>query len=161
MEKMMNFDDEKAKGEFSNNSSASTTPKMQKKIEGLISSKRNLWKNWGWKQSPAKSSSIEEETSSMLESPKKSPKHEYRTSSNEIINTAVDLQTPLLRRQHKQQNSKEVRSSADARLIQIINPTDAIDKFDSECDEFQSLLSENGRPASIHTIQAYSQPKEF
>ena len=129
-------------------------------------------KPWGWKQSPIKSSSIEEEppsTTILLESPSpkkslssksstpnQSPKH--RISSSETIrNCSSDETTPFRRRKNnrQQQNNDsktELRSSASARLIQLFDSKDGIDKLSSDY-EFYSLLPENGRPASIHVIQ--------
>lgn len=158
-------------GEISESSSASATPKVHKKFDGvrdgnLSASKRHRWKNWGWKHSPAKSSSIEEETSAaLLESPKKSlssksstpnqsPKHKFKVNQNDAVLNGDELSTPFRRRKQKSEVSKsELRSSAGARLIQLLENTEGINKVDSECDEFYALLPENGRPASIHIIQ--------
>lgn len=130
-------------------------------------------KAWGWKQSPIKSSSIEEEpppSSVLLESPSpkkslssksstpnQSPKH--RISSSETIrNCSSDEMTPFRRRknnrqqQHQNGSKTELRSSASARLIQLFDSKDEIDKLSSDT-EFYSLLPENGRPASIHVLQ--------
>lgn len=131
-------------------------------------------KAWGWKQSPIKSSSIEEEPPSstiLLESPSpkkslssksstpnQSPKH--RISSSETIrNCSSDEMTSFRRRKNnrpqQQQNNgskTELRSSASARLIQLFDSKDEIDKLSSD-NEFYSLLPENGRPASIHVLQ--------
>lgn len=177
MKKMAILDDESVTtGEYSENSSASATPKGQKKLDGSGgsgSSKRHRWKNWGWKHSPAKSLSIEEEPAALLESPKKShsskssspnqsPKHKFRISSNEAM--ANDSSSSPLRRrkQNKSDASKvELRSSAGARLIQIIDNNDGLDKLDADCDEFIALLPENGRPASIHIIQTLSRTDDF
>lgn len=155
-------------GEHSENSSASVTPKVQKKLENMSSSKRHRWKNWGWKHSPAKSLSIEEEpTSALLDSPKKSlssksstpnqsPKHKYKINSNETISNGGDeLSTPFRRRKHKTEAAKsELRASAGARLIQLYDNNDDSDKLDAH-DEFHALLPDNGRPASIHIIQTH------
>lgn len=176
MKKLAIMDDENLTsegGEYSENSSASVTPKVQKKLESVGSAKRHRWKNWGWKHSPAKSSSIEEEPTSALESPKKSlssksstpnqsPKHKFKVNSNEtIVNGGEDLSTPFRRRKHKTEAAKtELRSSAGARLIQLYDNNDESDKVDSH-DEFHALLPENGRPASIHIIQTLARPDEL
>jgi hypothetical protein len=177
MKKLAIMDDEsltaEGGGENSENSSASATPKVQKKLESMSSSKRHRWKNWGWKHSPAKSSSIEEEpTSTLLDSPKKShssksstpnqsPKHKYKVNSNETIVSSGDESTPFRRRKHKTEATKsELRSSAGARLIQLYDNNDDSEKLDSH-DEFHSLLPENGRPASIHIIQTLAGPDEL
>lgn len=175
MRKMATLTDENATSEFSENSSASATPKAQKKLEGSGgsgSAKRHRWKNWGWKHSPAKSSSIEEEPTALLESPKKSqssksstpnqsPKHKYRINSSEAMANGDDS-TPFRRRKQQSDASKvELRSSAGARLIQIIDNNDDLDRLNSDCDEFLALLPENGRPASIHIIQTLARPEDF
>lgn len=160
--------------EHSENSSASATPKVRKKLDVTKegSAKRHRWKNWGWKHSPAKSSSIEEEPVALLEShssksstPNQSPKHKSKVSSNETISIGDDS-TPFRRRkqqlnqQQKSEVSKtELRSSAGARLIQLI---DKDEKLDEDGDEFHALLKlENGRPASIHIIQTLNHSDEF
>lgn len=177
MKKLAIMDDDvvAAGGELSENSSAAATPKVQKKLEiGRDgSSRKQRWKNWGWKHIPAKSSSIEEEPSALLESPKRShssksstpnqsPKHKYKVSSNEAIANGDESSTPFRRRKQKPENSKgELRSSAGARLIQMFDNKDGTEKFDSDCDEFYALLPENGRPASIHIIQTLSHREEL
>lgn len=168
-------DDGVAGGENSENSSATATPKVQKKLESSAS-KRHRWKNWGWKHSPAKSSSIEEEPTTLLESPKKSlssksstpnqsPKHKSKINSSETIANGDDSTTPFRRRRQQQPKSEaskaELRSSAGARLIQLIDNKDGAEKLDSEFDEFHALLPENGRPASIHIIQTLTRPDDF
>lgn len=164
-------DDIEVSGDISENSSASATPRLHKKFDGvrdgnLNSSKRHRWKNWGWKHSPAKSSSIEEETSTaLLDSPKKSlssksstpnqsPKHKFKVNQNDAIANEDDLSTPFRRRKQKSDVKSELRSSAGARLIQMMNETEGSDRLDSEYDEFYALLPDNGRPASIHIIQS-------
>lgn len=155
-------------GDVSENSSASATPRLNKKFDGfrdgsMSSMKRNRWKNWGWKHSPAKSSSIEEESSAvLLDSPKKSlssksstpnqsPKHKLKVKHNDDED---DRSTPFRRRKQRPDASKsEQRSSAGARLIQILDNADVADSLDSEYDDFYDLLPDNGRPASIHIIQ--------
>lgn len=127
-------------------------------------SKRIGWKGWSWKQSPAKSSSIDEEPS-LLDSPKisqssksstpnQSPKHRYKSS--ETVKHCATPDDTSFRRRNQQQKSgmikTELRSSASARLIQFFDSKEGIDKLDSE-NEFHSLLPENGRPASIHVLQ--------
>lgn len=136
-------------------------------------------KGWTWKQSPIKSSSIEEEppqtTALLLDSPSpkkslssksstpnQSPKH--RVSSSETIrNCSSDEMTSFRRHKNnriqQQQQSisndsvkAELRSSASARLIQLFDSKDGIDKLSPDY-EFHSLLPENGRPASIHVLQ--------
>lgn len=170
-------DDNVAGGEISENSSASATPKVLKKFDGnMSSSKKHRWKNWGWKHSPAKSSSIEEEPiASLQESPKKShssmsstpnqsPKHKNKISSNETISNCDESSTPFRRRkqQQKSETSKtELRSSAGARLIQMIDNKDGLERLEPDCDEFHALLPENGRPASFHIIQTLNRTDEF
>lgn len=177
MKKLAIMDDELAMagGELSENSSAAATPKPLKKLEigREGSSKKQRWKNWGWKHSPAKSSSIEEEPNVLLESPKRShssknstpsqsPKHKYKISSNEAIANGDESSTPFRRRKQKPEHSKgELRSSAGARLIQMFDNREGAEKFDSDCDEFHALLPENGRPASIHIIQTLSRREEL
>jgi hypothetical protein len=175
MKKLSIMDDELAGGEQSEASSASVTPKVQKKMDATKegSSKRHRWKNWGWKHSPAKSSSIEEEPNALLDSPKRShssksstpnqsPKHKYKINSNETIGNGDESSSPFRRRKQKSENTKcELRSSAGARLIQMFDNKDESEKFDSDCDEFHALLPENGRPASIHIIQTISHQEEF
>lgn len=142
--------------------------KQHKKTDGM--SKRFGLKGWGWKQSPIKSSSIEEEQQStsciLLESPKRSlsskstspnqsPKH--RVSSAETIRNCgseeiTSVRRRKLQKKHDKQKSSELskselRASASARLIQLFDSKDGIDKLTSE---FNSLLPENERPASIH-----------
>jgi hypothetical protein len=162
-------------GELSENSSTATTPRVQKKLEigREGSSKKQRWKNWGWKHSPAKSSSIEEEPMALLESPKRSqssksstpnqsPKHKYKVNSNEAIANGEDSSTPFRRRKQKPEISKgELRSSAGARLIQMFDTKEGLEKFDSDCDEFHALLPKNGRPASIHIVQSLSRHEEL
>lgn len=156
--------------DHSENSSASATPKVQKKLDVTKegSAKRHRWKNWGWKHSPAKSSSIEEEPVALLEShssksstPNQSPKHKSKVSSNETIANGDDS-TPFRRRKQQQKSEvskTELRSSAGARLIQLI---DKDEKLDADGDEFRALLPlENGRPASIHIIQTLNHSDEF
>ncbi|KAG5678557.1 hypothetical protein PVAND_008222 [Polypedilum vanderplanki] len=156
--------------------------KLQKKTEGVT--KRFGLKGWSWKQSPAKSTSIEEEQQQQLSyslqdySPKKSlssksstpnqsPKH--RISSSETIrNCLSDEITSFRRKKHQKQqiqqnsdfNRNELRASASARLIQLYDSKDEIDKFDPEY-EFRSLLPANGRPASIHVIQQTVRSDDF
>lgn len=176
IKKLSIIDDESlAGGEQSGNSSASATPKGQKKFDMNLS-KKHRWKNWGWKHSPGKSSSIEEEpTTALLESPKRShssksstpnqsPKHKSKVSSNEIIANGDESLTPFRRRklQQKSEMSKtELRSSAGARLIQLFDNKDGIEKLETDCDEFHALLPDNGRPASIHIIQTLNRQDEF
>jgi hypothetical protein len=177
MKKLAIMDDE-AGGENSANSSTSVTPKVLKKLDGgkeIVgggSTKRHRWKNWGWKHSPAKSSSIEEEPVALLDSPKKSassksstpnqsPKHKNKINSNERIENGDDLSTPFRRRRQKSEAKSELRQSAGARLIQIIDNKDGIDKLEAGCDEFYALLPENGRPASIHIIQTLNCPEKL
>lgn len=173
MKKLALIDDDSAVGgEHSEASSTTVTPKSQKKSESG-STKRHRWKTWGWKHSPAKSSSIEEEPSaSLLDSPKRShssksstpnqsPKHNYINSDETLVN-CDEASTPFRRRKQQKSNASkaELRSSAGARLIQIIDNKDGIERLDSD-DEFRALLPENGRPASIHIIQTLSRPDEL
>lgn len=162
--------------------SEESTPRPQKKFdtgkEGNSSTKRHRWKNWGWKHSPAKSSSIEEEP--QLESPRKSqpssknstpnqsPKHKYKImSSDGTLNSSVndELLTPFRRKKHQQvrsDNAKtEHRSSAGARLFQMFDSKDGIESAEAECDEFYSLIPANGRPASIHIIHTTKPHEDF
>lgn len=165
MKKLSIVDDENGSSELSEPTSASVTPKVQKKLEGLRDgSKRHRWKNWGWKHSPVKSSSIEEEPVALLESPKRShssksstpnqsPKHRNKINSSELIANGDDA-TPFRRRKQKSETSKaELRSSAGARLIQLFDDKDETEKLDSDYDEFRALLPENARPASVHITQ--------
>ena len=141
--------------------------KPPKKLDYM--SKKIGWrKGWTWKQSPIKSSSIEEEPAGLLESPRRShtssksstpnlsPKHS--SSSKNISSETVHEEgsgSVLVRRKQRQPHKSELRSSASARLIQFLESKDAIDKINSE--EFFSLIPEkNGRPASIHVIQTAS-----
>lgn len=114
------------------------------------------WKNWGWKYSPGggKTSSIEEEP----DSPKKSQSSKHSTPSNspkhrQVRNNIDDsgLSSSPMRRKKNQSSpvSDNNRSSAGARLYQILDGTDN----DESGDEMQTLLLSNGRPASIHVIQ--------
>ena len=176
MKKLSIMDEESlAGGEQSETSSASATPKVQKKLDMSLS-KKHRWKNWGWKHSPAKSSSIEEEpTSTLLESPKRShssksstpnqsPKHKNKISSTEAIANGDESLTPFRRRKHQQKSEMskaELRSSAGARLIQLFDNKDGIEKLETDCDEFHALLPENGRPASFHIIQTLNRHDEF
>lgn len=176
MRKLSIMDEESsACGEQSENSSASATPKVQKKLDMTLL-KKHRWKNWGWKHSPTKSSSIEEEpTAAPVESPKRShssksstpnqsPKHKNKISSNETIANGDESLTPFRRRKHQQRSDMskaELRSSAGARLIQIFDNKDGIEKLEADCDEFHALLTENGRPASIHIIQTLNRHDEF
>lgn len=164
IKKLSVLDDDEASAEHSENSSATTTPKGHKKLEpGKEGSKRHRWKNWGWKHSPAKSSSIEEEPGCLLESPKRShssksstpnqsPKHKFKINYDETIANGDELSTPLRRhKQHQKCDAKaELRASAGARLIQMFDNKD--EKLDSDYDEFRALLPENGRPASVHVL---------
>lgn len=178
MKKLSIVDDENMFGEHSEPTSASTTPKvLQKKLDGFRDgSKRHRWKNWGWKHSPAKSSSIEEEPVALLDSPKRShssksstpnqsPKHKIKISSSELIVNKEDAMTPFRRRKQPQQKSEtakaELRSSAGARLIQLFDNKDEIDKLDADYDEFRALLPENGRPASVHVTQTLQHQDDF
>jgi hypothetical protein len=142
--------------------------KPLKKLDGM--SRKIGWrKGWNFKQSPVKSSSIEEEPAVLLESPKRSlqssksstpnlsPKH----NSNKIYSTETVSDdacgSSLVRRKQRKSESvakSELRSSASARLLQYLESKDAIDKINS--DEFLPLVSDNknGRPASIHVIQS-------
>lgn len=157
-------------GDHSESSSASATPKVLKKFDsGKDGSKRHRWKNWGknWKHSPAKSSSIEEEPTAPIESPKRanssksstpnqSPKH--KANSNETIASGGDDALTPFRRRKQQSKSEtpkaELRASAGARLIQMFD-NNGLEKFGTDCEEFNGLLAENGRPASIHILQTH------
>jgi len=172
MKKLAIMDDENVVGNGGgeqSSSSASATPKVHKKMESNAtssasssSSKRQRWKHWGWKHSPAKSSSIEEEPAGLLlESPRKSqsstpnasPKHKSKVPDANG-NAVVDNETTTPFRRKKRERSESARASAGARLIQTYETKDGIERTDSDCDEFRALLPVNGRPASIHIIQS-------
>lgn len=176
MKKLSIVDDETVSGELSEPTSASATPKGQKRSDGLRDgSRRHRWKNWGWKHSPAKSSSIEEEPVALLESPKRShssksstpnqsPKHRNKINSSELVANGDDATTPFRRRKQQQQQKSEtsrteLRSSAGARLTQLFDNKD--EKLNSDCDEFRALLPENGRPASVHITQTLQHQDDF
>lgn len=144
--------------------------KPLKKLDGM--SRKIGWrKGWNWKQSPVsvKSSSIEEEPTGLLESPKRSlqssksstpnlsPKHNLnKIYSTETVSDDASGSALMRRKQRKSESvaKSELRSSASARLLHYLESKDAIDKIDS--DEFFSLIpdNKNGRPASIHVIQS-------
>jgi hypothetical protein len=135
----------------------------QKKYDGM--SRKIGWKGWSWKQSPVKTSSIEEENlldsprksqySSKSSTPNQSPKH--RNNSSETIKhctTPESTSSILRRKQNKSDAMKtELRSSASARLLQLFDSKEGINKLECEYDEFRSLLPDNTRPASIHVLQ--------
>lgn len=136
---------------------------------------KKRWKNaWGWKYSPGgKQSSIEEEpdsprqSSTKLSSPANSPKHRANitattntvgsaSASQQTLHTSASASSSPLRRQKSPSPSTRSgghgaanRASAGARLCQMID-----DSQDESGDELQSLLLVNGRPASVHIVQA-------
>lgn len=140
----------------------------RKKLDGM--SKKIGWrKGWNWKQSPVKSSSIEEEPIGLLDSPKRSlqssksstpnmsPKHNNinKIYSSETVSDDAGGSALVRRKQRKSESvaKSELRASASARLLHYLESKDAIDKINS--DEFFSLIPDtNGRPASIHVIQS-------
>lgn len=141
--------------------------KPLKRLDGM--SRKIGWrKGWNWKQSPVKSSSIEEEPACLLESPKRSlqssksstpnlsPKHNInKIYSTETVSDDAGGSALVRRKQRKSESvaKSELRSSASARLLQYLESKDNIDKISS--DEFFSLIPDNnGRPASIHVIQS-------
>lgn len=149
------------------------SPKPGRKSEKDGSGKRHRWKNWGWKPSPVKSNSIEEETSP--ESPKKSqqssrnstpnnsPKHKSNGDSiSHHVNASngsgpEDLLSPFRRKKTSAPKSdkvkSELRSSAGARLFQLFDGIKDDPKDDEVDSEFRGFLK-NGRPASIHILQS-------
>lgn len=172
MEKILSIIDE-------DSPSIITTPKESRKIgEGLTptnSAKRNRWKkNWGWKHSPGKSSSIEEEPpAGLMTSPKKSqslhsatPTHSPK-QRNTVVKSAEsinDESTSPAIRHRKRKNDKtkisEYRSSAGARLIQMFDNND--ERLEILLDEFGEIsLSNNCRPASIHVTHKSNPLDEF
>lgn len=127
------------------------------------------WKNaFSWKYSPGgKQSSIEEEpdasvsprqSSSKLSSPANSPKRRAgpAAASSAMLHTSASASSSPLRRQKSPSPSTRSagghgpanRASAGARLCQMID-----DSQDESGDELQALLV-NGRPASVHIVQA-------
>lgn len=140
--------------------------KPLRKLDGM--SRKKVWrKGWNWKQSPVKSSSIEEEPAGLLESPKRSlqsskcstpnlsPKHHVnKIYSAETVSDDAGGSALVRRKQRKSESvaKSELRSSASARLLQFLESKDGIEKVSS--DEFLSLIPDNGRPASIHVIQS-------
>lgn len=130
------------------------------------------WKNaFSWKYSPGgKQSSIEEEpdassvsprqSSSKLSSPANSPKRRAGPASAAaaaaMLHTSASASSSPLRRQKSPSPSTRSagghgpanRASAGARLCQMID-----DSQDESGDELQALLV-NGRPASVHIVQA-------
>lgn len=158
----------------SNSNIDMASPKPGRKSEKDVSGKRHhRWKNWGWKPSPVKSNSIEEETSP--ESPKKSqqssrnstpnnsPKHKSKGDSINIYGSNTngagpeDILSPFRRKKTSTPKSEklksELRSSAGARLFQLFDGIKDDPKDDEEDSEFKGYLK-NGRPASIHILQS-------
>lgn len=142
------------------------SPKEMRKFDS-----KKRWKNWGWKYSPGKTSSIEEEPTesssaktSRHSSPNSSPKHRKANDSAATVVSNLLNQSPLRRRpQSARANGKtataadlsatartDIRSSAGARLCQTFESLD-----DESNDEFQALII-NGRPASVHIVQMSS-----
>ena len=134
-----------------------------------ISRKIGWRKGWNWKQSPAKSSSIEEEPNCILESPKKSHQSSQNSSPSlspkQNVNNTLSPETVsegaetsiLIRKKYGKCDKIpkcELRSSASARLLQFLESKDSLDKMSS--DEFLPLVTEKngGRPASIHVTQS-------
>lgn len=167
-----NITDATAYTNDNNITDANFSPKEMRKFD----SKTKRWKNWGWKYSPGKTSSIEEEPTESLSaktsrhsSPTSSPKHKKVNDSSGAAQVVSNLlnQSPLRRRPQSGQstgrangkptttsinsnqqnaNRTEIRSSAGARLCQQLESLD-----DDTIDEFQSLII-NGRPASVHIV---------
>lgn len=153
------------------NSSNSISPKVARKSAGheginrSSSSKRSRWKHWGWKQSPGKSSSIEEEPSGQLESPKKSislysptsmnqsPKHRLKVMSDETVNNnGISSRNHRGDKNNRENPKAELRASADARLIQMFNGDDD-EKIEILLDNLKDYNLSDNRPASIHVTQ--------
>lgn len=152
-----------------NASDANFSPKEMRKFDS-----KKRWKNWGWKYSPGKTSSIEEEPTettsaktSRHSSPTSSPKHKKANDSAAAVVSNLLNQSPLRRRPQSGQSSQsmrvngkptnapnstaaanrsDIRSSAGARLCQTLDNLD-----DDSNDEFQALII-NGRPASVHIV---------
>lgn len=141
-------------------------PTAHEGINRSSSSKRSRWKNWGWKQSPSKSASIEEEESSgQIESPKKSislysptsmnqsPKHRMKVMSDEAVNSKGN--SSRHQRIDKNNNEKSnafFRASADARLIQMSEDYED-EKIEIFLDNLKDFDLLENRPASIHVSQ--------
>lgn len=154
-------------------SSNSVSPRAAKKPAGhegfnrTSSSKRARWKNWGWKHSPGKSSSIEEEPLGQLESPKKSislyspasksqsPKRRLKVMSDEAVNNNGNSSKHQRSERINRDNPKaEFRASADARLIQMFEDDNGEERIEISIEKLKDLdLSDNNRPASIHVTQ--------
>lgn len=153
-------------------SDANFSPKEMRKFDS-----KKRWKNWGWKYSPGKTSSIEEEPvevsstkTSRHSSPTSSPKH--KKSSDSTAATVVSNllnQSPLRRRpqsgQSRNANGKMANNSTSnqnnnssggnaARNIDIRSSAGArlcqtLENL--EDDDLQALII-NGRPASVHIV---------
>lgn len=121
---------------------ATFNPKEMRKYDS-----KKRWKNWGWKYSPGKTSSIEEEPTesastktSRHSSPTSSPKHKKSTASggavvvdsatvtnNNVVSNLLN-QSPLRRRpQSAQQSQTTARSNGKAVTVNASNNANRID----------------------------------
>lgn len=153
---------------------ANFSPKEMRKFDS-----KKRWKNWGWKYSPGKTSSIEEEPielqsakTSRHSSPNSSPKHKKSNDSTTTAATVVSNllnQSPLRRRPQSGQsrNGKMIQNSttnqntnnnnmairnADIRSSAGARLCQTLDSLEDDGnDEFQALII-NGRPASVHIV---------
>lgn len=154
---------------------ANFSPKEMRKFDS-----KKRWKNWGWKYSPGKQSSIEEEPielsstkTSRHSSPTSSPKHKKSTDSTTTAATVVSNllnQSPLRRRPQSGQsrNGKMIQNqntnnnnnnnqnnavrNADIRSSAGARLCQTLDSLEDDGnDEFQALII-NGRPASVHIV---------
>lgn len=176
MMRVLSIIDESGGSVDSPDSSNSVSPRIARKPSGhegfsrTSSSKRARWRNWGWKQSPGKSSSIEEEPttfSGQLDSPKKSvslnsptpinrsPNRRMKVMSDEAVNKNGNSSKHQRRERSKRESPKaELRASADARLIQMFD--DEIDEtIEISIDKFNDFHISNNRPASVHLNQKF------
>lgn len=155
------------------NSVADGSPTTFSPKEMRKSDSKKRWKNWGWKYSPGKTSSIEEEPdTSRHSSPTSSPKHkkvgDQATAAATAVTNFLAQSSPLRRRPKSSEAATrmanggananattaanmaatrtEIRSSAGARLCQALEESQ-----DDSSDEFQALII-NGRPASVHIV---------
>lgn len=152
---------------------ANFSPKEMRKFDS-----KKRWKNWGWKYSPGKTSSIEEEPieltsakTSRHSSPTNSPKHKKSNDSTTAVTVVSNLlnQSPLRRRpqsgqsrngkmtQASNQNSNNNNNNNAVRNADIRSSAGArlcqtLDSLEDDGnDEFQALII-NGRPASVHIV---------
>lgn len=158
---------------LTNAADANFSPKEMRKFDS-----KKRWKNWGWKYSPGKTSSIEEEPNettstrtSRHSSPTSSPKH--KKSDKEPPATVVSNlinQSPLRRRPQSGQNAQSIRANGKTNVSNPNQTTNVannrndirssagarlcqqFESLDDEInDEFQALII-NGRPASVHIV---------